>query len=95
MAMGIVPVAMPIAMVTAMSIALVAILLLLGKDMRRRLKAERDLADALAFRKAMEDSLVTGLRARELGGPAGATPVPAMVLPQQGQREGGLQPIMV
>ena len=56
------------ALVTAMSIALVSILVLLGKDMRRRLKAERDLADALAFRKAMEDSLVTGLRARDLHG---------------------------
>ncbi len=56
------------ALVTAMSIALVSILALLGKDMRRRLKAERDLADALAFRKAMEDSLVTGLRARDLQG---------------------------
>ncbi len=41
-------------------------LFLLGKDMRRRLQAENDLADALAFRKAMEDSLVTGLRARDL-----------------------------
>jgi two-component system sensor histidine kinase DctS len=56
------------ALVTAMSIALVSILVLLGKDMRRRLKAESDLADALAFRKAMEDSLVTGLRARDLHG---------------------------
>lgn len=56
------------ALVTAMSIALVSILLLLGKDMRRRLKAESDLADALAFRKAMEDSLVTGLRARDAQG---------------------------
>lgn len=56
------------ALVTAMSIALVSILVLLGKDMRRRLKAENDLADALAFRKAMEDSLVTGLRARDLQG---------------------------
>jgi two-component system, LuxR family, sensor histidine kinase DctS len=56
------------ALVTAMSIALVSILLLLAKDMRRRLKAENDLADALAFRKAMEDSLVTGLRARDLHG---------------------------
>jgi len=54
------------ALVTAMSIALVSVLVLLGKDIRRRLKAERDLADALAFRKAMEDSLVTGLRARDL-----------------------------
>ena len=56
------------ALVTAMSIALISVLALLGKDIRRRLKAERDLADALAFRKAMEDSLVTGLRARDLHG---------------------------
>lgn len=56
------------ALVTAMSIALVSVLALLGKDTRRRLKAEHDLADALAFRKAMEDSLVTGLRARDLQG---------------------------
>ena len=56
------------ALVTAMSIALVTVLVMLGKDMRRRLRAERDLADALAFRKAMEDSLVTGLRARDLQG---------------------------
>lgn len=56
------------ALVTAMSITLVSVLALLGKDMRRRLKAERALADALAFRKAMEDSLVTGLRARDLQG---------------------------
>lgn len=56
------------ALVTAMAIALVSVLALLAKDMRRRLKAEHDLADALAFRKAMEDSLVTGLRARDLQG---------------------------
>ena len=56
------------ALVATMSLALLLILLLLGRDMRRRLKAERDLADALAFRKAMEDSLVTGLRARDLSG---------------------------
>ena len=56
------------ALVTAMSIALISVLALMGKDIRRRLKAERDLADALAFRKAMEDSLVTGLRARDLDG---------------------------
>jgi two-component system sensor histidine kinase DctS len=43
-------------------------MVLLVKDSRRRLKAERDLAEALAFRKAMEDSLVTGLRARDLEG---------------------------
>ncbi|MFD0667835.1 two-component system sensor histidine kinase NtrB [Ramlibacter sp. MAHUQ-53] len=56
------------ALVTAMSIALVAVLAVLGKDMRLRMQVERDLADALAFRKAMEDSLVTGLRARDLQG---------------------------
>ena len=56
------------ALVTAMSIALVSVLVVLAKDNRRRLRAERDLADALAFRKAMEDSLVTGLRARDLKG---------------------------
>jgi two-component system sensor histidine kinase DctS len=56
------------ALVTAMSIALVAVLALLGKDTRRRVRVERDLADALAFRKAMENSLVTGLRARDLQG---------------------------
>ena len=56
------------ALVTAMAIALMSVLALLGKDIRRRLRAERDLAEALAFRKAMEDSLVTGLRARDLAG---------------------------
>ncbi|KQP12858.1 nitrogen regulation protein NR(II) [Pseudorhodoferax sp. Leaf267] len=56
------------ALVTCMSIALVSVLVLLAKDMRRRQRAERDLADALAFRKAMEDSLLTGLRARDLDG---------------------------
>jgi len=56
------------ALVTAMSVALAAVLALLGRDMRRRLKVEHDLADALAFRKAMEDSLVTGMRARDLEG---------------------------
>jgi two-component system sensor histidine kinase DctS len=56
------------ALVTGMSIALVSVMVLLAKDSRRRLKAEQDLADALAFRKAMEDSLVTGLRARDLEG---------------------------
>lgn len=56
------------ALVTAMSIALVSVLVVLVRDNRRRLRAERDLGDALAFRKAMEDSLVTGLRARDLHG---------------------------
>lgn len=56
------------ALVTGMSIALITVLVVLVRDNRRRLKAERDLGDALAFRKAMEDSLVTGLRARDLQG---------------------------
>ena len=56
------------ALVTAMSIALVSVMVVLVRDNRRRLSAERDLAEALAFRKAMEDSLVTGLRARDLEG---------------------------
>ncbi len=56
------------AMVTVMSFALIGVLVLLGRDINRRLRAERELADALAFRKAMEDSLVTGLRARDMSG---------------------------
>jgi len=55
-------------LVTFISIALVSVLILLARDTRRRIKAERDLADSLAFRKAMEDSVVTGLRARDLQG---------------------------
>lgn len=56
------------AVVALMSLSLMGVLLLLGRDINRRLKAERELADALAFRKAMEDSLVTGLRARDMQG---------------------------
>jgi two-component system, LuxR family, sensor histidine kinase DctS len=56
------------AVITLMSVALVGVLVLLGRDINRRLRAERELADALAFRKAMEDSLVTGLRARDMAG---------------------------
>ena len=56
------------ALVTLMSIALIAVLALLGRDIVRRLRAERELGEALAFRKAMEDSLVTGLRARDMQG---------------------------
>jgi len=56
------------AMVAALTLALVSVLALLTRDTRRRLRAERGLAEALAFRKAMEDSLVTGLRARDQRG---------------------------
>ena len=56
------------ALVLTLSVALFGLLLLLARDVRRRATAERALADALALRKAMEDSLSTGLRARDLEG---------------------------
>ena len=56
------------ALVAALSLGLLVVLFLLGRDMRRRLSVENDLSEALAFRKAMEDSLLTGLRARDLQG---------------------------
>jgi two-component system sensor histidine kinase DctS len=56
------------AVVGAMALALLSVLFLLGRDIRRRRRAELDVAEALAFRKAMEDSLVTGLRARDMQG---------------------------
>jgi two-component system sensor histidine kinase DctS len=56
------------ALVLGLSAALFGLVLLLVRDVRRRARAERALAEALAFRKAMEDSLVTGLRARDLEG---------------------------
>ena len=56
------------ALVTAMSLALLVVLFLLARDTRKRLKVESDLSEALAFRKAMEDSVLTGLRARDLAG---------------------------
>ncbi len=51
-----------------LALTLLVVLGLLARDMGRRLRAERGLAEALAFRKAMEDSLVTGLRARDMEG---------------------------
>ncbi len=56
------------AVVGVLSLALLGVLALLGRDMRRRQRAELEVADALAFRKAMENSLVTGLRARGMDG---------------------------
>lgn len=56
------------ALVVAMTLSLLTVLWMLGRDTRKRLRAEQGLADALAFRKAMENSLVTGLRARDLEG---------------------------
>lgn len=57
-----------VALVLGLSLALGAVVLLLVRDVRKRASAERALAESLAFRKAMEDSLVTGLRARDLDG---------------------------
>jgi two-component system sensor histidine kinase DctS len=56
------------ALVIGLSLALSAVVVLLARDVRRRAAAEKALAEALAFRQAMEESLVTGLRARDLQG---------------------------
>ncbi|MEF7615416.1 ATP-binding protein [Aquincola sp. MAHUQ-54] len=56
------------ALVLGLSLALFAVVLLLLRDVRKRARAESALGEALAFRKAMEDSLITGLRARDLEG---------------------------
>ena len=56
------------ALVLGLSVGLFVVVLLLVRDGRRRARAERLLAEALAFRKAMEDSLLTGLRARDRDG---------------------------
>jgi two-component system sensor histidine kinase DctS len=57
-----------IALVLSLTLALGAVVVLLARDVRRRAEAEAALAEALAVRKAMEDSLITGLRARDLQG---------------------------
>jgi two-component system sensor histidine kinase DctS len=57
-----------IALVLSLTLALGAVVVLLARDVRRRAAAEAALAEALAVRKAMEDSLITGLRARDLQG---------------------------
>ncbi len=56
------------ALVLGLSLALFGLVIVLARDVRMRSRAERQLAEALAFRKAMEDSLSTGLRARDLAG---------------------------
>lgn len=55
-------------LVIGLSLTLFGVVVLLARDVRRRASAEGALAEALAFRKAMEDSVVTGLRARDLAG---------------------------
>jgi two-component system sensor histidine kinase DctS len=59
---------LPVALVGGLTLALLALVAMLARDVRRRAQAEQALAESLAFRKAMEDSLVTGLRARDLQG---------------------------
>ncbi|MDO9285335.1 MAG: PAS domain S-box protein [Aquabacterium sp.] len=56
------------ALVLGLSLALSAVVVLLVRDGRRRHAAEEALAESLAFRRAMEDSLLTGLRARDRQG---------------------------
>jgi two-component system, LuxR family, sensor histidine kinase DctS len=57
-----------LALVVGLSLLLLGLVVLLARDVRRRSIAESALAEALAFRRAMEDSLVTGLRARDVRG---------------------------
>ena len=64
---GLVP-NLAVSLVLGLSLALAGLLLLLVRDARRRAAAEAALAEAYGFRKAMEDSLSTGLRARDLEG---------------------------
>ena len=56
------------AVVGLLSLSLLLVLALLGRDMRLRQRAELGVAEALAFRQAMENSLVSGLRARNMAG---------------------------
>ncbi|MCW5633444.1 MAG: PAS domain S-box protein [Rubrivivax sp.] len=57
-----------LALVLGLSMALFGLVVLLARDVRRRAAAERALAGSLRFRQAMEDSLSTGLRARDMEG---------------------------
>lgn len=54
--------------VIALSIGLIWSLIALWRDINRRLAAEGALRQEVAFRTAMENSLMTGLRARDLEG---------------------------
>lgn len=54
--------------VIALSIGLIWSLIALWRDINRRLAAEGALRQQVAFRTAMENSLMTGLRARDLEG---------------------------
>ena len=54
--------------VIALTLGLLASLLALWRDINRRLQVEGALRQQVSFRTAMENSLVTGLRARDLEG---------------------------
>ena len=56
------------ALVLGLSLLLFGVALVLAHDMRKRSHAERALGESLAFRKAMEDSVLAGLRARDMQG---------------------------
>ena len=56
------------ALVVALSLTLLGLVVVLARDVRKRSRVEAALGEMLAFRKAMEDSLVTGLRARDIEG---------------------------
>jgi len=56
------------ALLIAVTLGLLASGVMLWRDSRLRARAEHELRDQHAFRKAMEDSLFTGLRARDLEG---------------------------
>ncbi len=55
-------------LVLGLSLLLFGVALVLARDMRKRSHAERALGESLAFRKAMEDSVLAGLRARDMQG---------------------------
>ncbi|MES2832629.1 MAG: PAS domain S-box protein [Pseudomonadota bacterium] len=57
-----------VAAVITLSLALLGSLVALWRDINRRLDAEKALRQQVSFRTAMENSLVTGLRARDLEG---------------------------
>jgi two-component system sensor histidine kinase DctS len=57
-----------VALVVGLSITLFGVVSLLLRDTRKRSHIQRELAQSLAFRRAMENSLSTGLRARDLSG---------------------------
>jgi len=57
-----------VAAVISLSLALLGSLVALWRDINRRLEAEKALRQQVSFRTAMENSLVTGLRARDMEG---------------------------